>query len=141
MPDHPCDIYKVARACGVILRDSADHSPTSRRPRECFCKPAVRRIGRAHGEAHLAMCFRLIVETEDNAGELYAETLTAVSMMLASGLVDMGSDIFDALDVIDLGALRRWAHTARGSATTPEIMAAVLLWRLAPLPEAGRAAA
>lgn len=126
-----CDIYRVSRQCGVILREAHDHSPTSRKPRECFCKPTVRRIGRAHGEAHLAMCFRLIVESEGNAEELYAETLAAVSLVLASGLVAMTGALFEAFDRIDLGELRRWAHAARGSATTPEAMAAVLLWKLA----------
>lgn len=131
MPDHRCDIYRVARQCGVVLRDGHDHSPTSRRPRECFCKPAVRRIGQAHGEAHLALCFRLIVESEGNAGELYAETLAAVSMVLVSGLVELDSTLFEVFDEIDLGALRRWAHAVRGTATTPETMATALLWRLA----------
>lgn len=131
MPDHRCDIYHVARQCGVILREAHDHSPTSRRPRECFCKPAVRRIGQAYGEAHLALCFRLIVESEGNAGELYAETLAAVSIALTSGLIEPDSGLFEAFDGIDLGALRRWAHAARGTATTPETMATALLWRLA----------
>lgn len=141
MPEFPCDIYRVARQCGVILREASDHSPTSRRPRECFCKPAVRRIGRAHGEAHLAMCLRLIVESNGNAGELYAETLSAVSMMLASGLVEIDGALFEAFDAIDLGELRRWAHAARGSATTPETMAAVMLWKLARPAEPQRIAA
>lgn len=131
MTGHSCDIYRVARQCGVILREAHDHSPTSRKPRECFCKPAVRRIGQAHGEAHLALCFRLIVESNGNGCELYADTLTAISMMLTSGYVEPDGDLFEAFDGIDLGAMRRWAHAVRGSATTPETIATALLWCLA----------
>ena len=93
MNDHPCDIYRVARQCGVILRESVDHSPTSRRPRECYTKATLRDIGRAHGEAHLALVLRLIVET-GNASELHAATLLAVSGVLLNGQVMIDGALF-----------------------------------------------
>jgi hypothetical protein len=124
---HRCDIYRVARQCGVILRDGDEHSPTSRRPRECYCKPTVRRIGRRHGEAHLAICFRLVVETRGNAGELYAETLKAVSAVVASPLIEADGRLFEAFDAIDLGLLRSLARAIRPERPPAETMAAILM--------------
>lgn len=68
---HPCDIYRVARACGVTLHDGADNRTSGRLPGQCYCKPTLRSIGRAHGEGHLAICLRLINET-GNGLELHA---------------------------------------------------------------------
>lgn len=128
-----CDIYRVARQCGVVLRDSKDHSPTSIRPRNCYCKPTIRAIGQAHGEEHLAIVLRLIVETDGNNTELHAATIKAVSAVVDSGLVEVGSSLFDALDGISLANMRRWASAARGvgSASIADTMAAALLWELA----------
>jgi hypothetical protein len=98
----PCDIYRVARQCGVRLHDSADNRTTGRRAGDCFCKPTLRTIGRRHGEAHLALCLRLIVET-GNGGELHAGTISAISIILQSGMVEIGASLFDRLDGIDLG--------------------------------------
>lgn len=125
-----CDIYRVAEQCGVRLFDGRHHSPSSRRRRECFCKPTLRAIGRRFGEAHLALALRLIVET-GNSTELYAETIKAVSTVLRSGLVSHGGALFEAFDAIDLGELRAWAHAARGRSSTAEAMATVMLWILA----------
>ncbi len=34
----------------VILREGHEHSPTNRKPRECFCKLTLCEIGQDHGE-------------------------------------------------------------------------------------------
>jgi hypothetical protein len=115
--NHPCDIYRVARQCGVILRDSAEHSPTSRRPCECYTKATLRDIGRAYGKAHLALVLRPIVET-GSATELHAATIHAVSSVLLSGQMTIDGALFDAFDRIDLGRLRAWARRTEGSDTT-----------------------
>ena len=108
MSHHPCDIYKVARQCGVKLFDGHLHSPTSRKPYDCFCKPTVRDIGREHGEDHLKLVFMLMTGSRANAAELYADMLRAVSTLLLTypELVKSPSLTRD-FDAIDLGSLRR----------------------------------
>ena len=111
---HRCDIYRVARQCGVKLFDGAKHSPTSRRPYECFCKPTVRDIGREHGEAHLKLVFMLMTGTKANALELYSDMLKAVSAILVENpeLVKSPTLTKD-FDAIDLGSLRRKVKAMR----------------------------
>lgn len=121
------NIHKVARECGVILRDWQHHSPTSRRARECFCKPTVREIGRRHGEDHLRLVLMLITGNSRNAGELYADVLKAVSRLLVGNpdLVRRPS-LVDDFNTIDIGALRRGARSMKyGMATSDEILVAL----------------
>jgi hypothetical protein len=126
-----CDIHRVAAQCGVQLMDAARHSITGRHDRQCFCKPTLRRIGRRHGEGHLALVLRLIVESEGNAGELFSATIEAVSNVLLSNLVTVDAELFAAFDQIDLGELRIWALAAKGEASAADFMTAALLWQLA----------
>ncbi|MCJ8518995.1 hypothetical protein ABID21_001901 [Pseudorhizobium tarimense] len=111
---HRCDIYKVARQCGVRLFDGHLHSPTSRKPFECFCKPTVREIGRDHGEDHLRLVFMLMTGTKGNALELYSDMIKAVSAILIENpeLVKSPSLISD-FNAIDLGSVRRKAKGMR----------------------------
>lgn len=108
MTHHRCDIYKVARQCGVKLFDGHKHSPTSRKAFECYCKPTVREIGREHGEEHLRLVFMLMTGTRRNATELFADMLKAVSSLLVENpdLVKSPTLTKD-FDSIDLGSLRR----------------------------------
>ena len=126
-----CDINRVARQCGVKLFDGKNHSPRGRYPGECYCKPTLRRIGRRYGEEHLRLVLRLIMET-GNDEELFAETIKAVSMVVLSGLVEVGSALFEAFDKLDLGEVRIWAQAVCGQASTSETLATVLLWTVAP---------
>jgi hypothetical protein len=66
----PCDIWKAARECGVILREGPEHTPTSRKLRECFCKPTLREIGQDHGKDHLRLVLMLMTGTKNNSAEL-----------------------------------------------------------------------
>lgn len=125
-----CDIFRVADRCNIRLFDRRLHSPRGRKARECYCKPTLRRIGRRYGEIHLIQTIRLIVET-GNATELYAETISAVSAVVASGLVQVDGALFDAFDKINLGELRLWASVVKPGCSTGETMAAVLLHRFA----------
>lgn len=104
-----CDIHQVARQCGVKLYDGSRRYKSVRGARECFSPATLRRIGRAHGAAHLALVLRLIAETQGNTRELYAETLVAVSELLnhRPHLIDNGLLLFDVFDRIDLASLRR----------------------------------
>ncbi|QIB38141.1 hypothetical protein G3A56_09185 [Rhizobium oryzihabitans] len=126
---HTVNIFKVARECGVILRDWRHHSPTSRKGRECFCKPTVREIGQLHGEDHLRLVLMLITGNPRNSGELYADVIKAVSRLLAANpdLMRRPSLVPD-FNQIDLSAVRRGARsTARkyGVAASDEILGAL----------------
>lgn len=124
---HTVNIHKVARECGVILRDWHHHSPTSRRARECFCKPTVREIGRRYGEEHLRLVLMLITGNTRNASELYADVLKAVSRLLIANpdLVRRPTLISD-FNAIDFGALRRGARSMKyGMAMSDEILVAL----------------
>lgn len=125
---HACDIHKVARQCGVKLFDGSRQYRSSRLARECFSPATLRRIGQAHGEAHLALVLRLIVETKHNAKELYAETMVAVSELLnhRPELIDAGLALFDAFDGIDLAGLRGKARDVVCGLPTSHVMRTLL---------------
>ena len=123
-PRKPCDIYRVARQCGVRLHDSADNRTSGRKAGDCYCKPTLRRIGQEHGEAHLALCLRLINET-GNGTQLHAATITAVSILLETEAIEVDSHLFDRFDRIDLGRLRQVCRALPGAVA--QTMAAMLL--------------
>jgi hypothetical protein len=120
MAHHPCDIWKVARECGVILREGFEHSPTSRKPRECFCKPTLRDIGQDHGEQHLRLVLMLMTGTKVNSAQLYADMIKAVSSVIIRkpDLVRRPT-LVDDFNAIDLGELRRRAMARIGTPTAP----------------------
>ena len=127
---HRCDIYRVARECGVILRDAHEHSPTSRRPRECFCKPTLREIGQEHGQDHLRLVLMLMTGTKANAAELYADMVKAVSAVLVQmpDLVRRPS-LVDDFNGIDLGSLRRKAKAMNCALPTSHVLRVLLSLR------------
>lgn len=108
------NVYRVTRALGITIMDASMHSPTSIRPKHCFCMPTLQKVVR-HGEEHLTIVLRLIVETADNATELRAATITAISELLRSmpWLVERGLDLFVEFDRINLAALRRRAKAIK----------------------------
>jgi hypothetical protein len=122
-----CDIYKVARQCGVILRDGHLHSPTSRKPFECYCKPTVRDIGREHGEDHLKLVLMLMTGTRSNAAELYADMITAVSHLIERNPdLTRRPTLTQDFDAIDLGSLRRKAKAMRLGIETWKVLVVLL---------------
>lgn len=108
------NVLKVTRALGVKVLDASQHSPTSVRPKHCFCMPTLQKVC-AHGEPHLTVVLKLIIETKGNAAELWAATITAISELLLAmpWLIHRGLDLFDQFDRIDLAALRRRAKAIR----------------------------
>lgn len=124
----PFDVYEIARQCGVILREAHDHSPTSRRPRECFCKPTLREIGRAHGADHLRLVLMLMTGTRSNSAELYADMIRAVSSLLQRrpDLVRRPSFV-DDFNEIDLGALRRKAKAMNCPVAITDVLRVLLM--------------
>lgn len=107
---HRTDIWRVAEQCGVRLADPDSHGWRQRRPRECFAKKTLKKIGQRHGEAHLALTLRLIVETYGNATELYSETIQAVSALVANPSIEArGGALFEQFDRISLAEIRHQA--------------------------------
>ncbi|WP_106727246.1 hypothetical protein [Pseudaminobacter soli (ex Li et al. 2025)] len=94
--------------------DAADNRTSGRPAGPCSCKATVRAIVDDHGEAHLALCYRLCTET-GNGLELHAATLQAISNLIYTGAVTVDSALFDAFDRIDLGRLRALARALPGN--------------------------
>lgn len=111
---HTCNIYRVARQCGVRLYNGHLHSPTSRRPMDCYCKNAVRHVGQEYGEPHLKLCLMLITGTPENATEIYEDLLKAIAAMMASHPdLEKEPDFVERFNAIDLAELRRRARRMR----------------------------
>lgn len=112
---HRCDIYKVARQCGVKLFDGHLHSPTGRKAYECYCKPTVREIGREHGEEHLRLVFMLMTGSRTNAAELFADAMRAVSSLIANHAeIERLPNLTEVFDKIDLGEIRQKSKDIKG---------------------------
>lgn len=111
MPRTAGDIYKIARACNVYLHDTEKHSPTGRKPFDCYCKPMLRDIVNAHGEDHLKAVLMLMTGTDRNAAVLYADTIKATSELLI-GWPDLmrRKTLVDDFNKIDLQAFRQYVR-------------------------------
>lgn len=106
----PCDIFRVADQCGIKLLEPQHHRPGHRKPRQCFAKKTLKKIGQRYGEGHLALTLRLIVETKGNGTELYSETIQAIAVLLAKPEVSaMGGRLFEEFDAISLKEMRQKA--------------------------------
>ena len=128
---HRCDIFRVAEQCGIRLLRPADHRPLRRRPRECFAKKTLKKIGQRNGEAHLALALRVIVETRDNATELYSETIQAVSALLEDPAIEgRGGALFDQFDQIALAEVRRDARALGLRLPLAHVMRVMIAMRL-----------
>lgn len=131
MNNHPCDIYKIARECGVILRDSFDHSPTSRKSRECFCKYTLKAIGREQGEDHLRLVLSLLTGTPQNSRQLYADVIKAVSFVLVHNPVLMQSKtLVSDFDAIDFAMLRAKSKQLNCGIARTQILRVILALKL-----------
>ncbi len=127
----PCDVFKVAGQCGVKILKPALHGAMAGRGKVCFCPKTLKKIGQRHGEDHLRLVLRLIADSTGpgNAAALQMETISAVSHVVQSGLVEVHAGL---LDNIDLGRLRTWCQFLKPKlCSTTEAMATALLWQLA----------
>lgn len=125
---HPCDVHKVAGQCGIkILKP--DVKLFGDKEKVCFCPRTLKKIGQQHGDDHLRLVLRLIVESEGNTRELNMITILAVSNVVLSGLVEIRADLFDE---VDLGQIRAWSRAVRPKpGSTIEVMTTALLYRFA----------
>ncbi|MCK8779066.1 hypothetical protein M0654_03610 [Rhizobium sp. NTR19] len=127
MRRHRVNIYKITRECGVRLRDASEHSPASRRPGDCFCKPTIREIGESHGEAHLRLVLMLLTGDRSNARELYADVLKAVSRLLAKHpeLVRRPT-LIDEFNALNIHRLRRQAKAMNCDTAMSDVLHVML---------------
>ena len=123
------DVYSIARQCGVRLYNGSNRYKGSRGNRDCFSAATLRKIASRHGAGHLALVLRLIVETKDNAAELYAETITALSALMEYDpmLVEKGGQLFDLFDEIDLKSIRKRARAMRSGVPVSHIIRILIL--------------
>lgn len=72
-------------------------------------------ILRDRGPAHLALVIRFITESGENKGALWSEMVGAMSdvLMQRQDWAERATDVFAALDGLDLNALRRDAVLRR----------------------------
>jgi hypothetical protein len=124
---HRINIYKVARECGVRLRDASEHSPASRRPGDCFCKPTIREIGEHRGEHHLRLVLMLMTGEKGNARELYADVLKAVSRLLAKHpeLIRRPT-LIDDFNTLNIHRLRREAKAMNCDTAMSDVLHVML---------------
>lgn len=124
------DIYRVARQCGVKLYDGFLHSPTSRKPSDCYCKPTLKEIGEEQGEDHLRLVLMLMTGTKSNAGELYSDMIKAVSAVLRQNPHLMKRPtLVEDFNAIDLGTLRRKAKAMNCALPTSHVLRVLLSLR------------
>ncbi|KHJ55129.1 hypothetical protein LA66_00105 [Aureimonas altamirensis] len=86
-----------------------------RGPGQSHARATIRAILEDHGEAHLVIVLRAIRESRGNAGALWSETIWALSDVLLRerAWLDRPSDLFAALDCVDLNAMRDEALALR----------------------------
>lgn len=127
------NIFRVAREVGVRLVASKKHSPSSRRPFQCFCKPTIREIGQRWGEEHLRLTLMLVTGTRHNANHLFADVLKAVARLLANNpeLIKRPS-LVDDFNALDFGQLRRQARGLRSGVATVDVLVILLTLRFMP---------
>lgn len=128
---HRCDVFAVAGRCGVRLPPMNEVS-RHRSPRESFARKTMKRIGRKHGEAHLELTLRLIVESAGNATALFGDVIWAVSELIAArpDLLDRGLDLYADFDAIGLIDVRRQARALRLRLPSTSVMTTILALRL-----------
>lgn len=140
---HRCDVFAVAGRCGVRLPPLNEVS-RHRAPRESFARKTMKRIGRKHGEAHLELTLRLIVESAGNATALYGDVIWSVSELIAArpDFLDRGLGLYADFDAIDLAEVRTHARALRLRLPITAAMTTILALRLErPLGHIGEAAA
>lgn len=108
------DIHDVIRPLGIKLYDGARFLPQGR-AKACFCRRTLRKILNEHGEGHLKLVLSLISESENNCTELYSETISAVSGLVAAFPDEINSmrNLHEWFDDLDLHEMRYKARSYR----------------------------
>ncbi|RIY00199.1 hypothetical protein ACLNGM_14985 [Aureimonas phyllosphaerae] len=86
-----------------------------RKGAQSHARGKLREIAKHHGWDHLGLVVRFIIESEGNKTALWSETAGALSDVLAQrpDWQDRPSDVFAAMDTIDLNKMRERAVRRR----------------------------
>lgn len=108
------NLHKVIRPLNIKLVDPVDYRANQSRKRVCCCEGTIRRVMRRYGEGHLSLTLKLIVESEGNDTELYADTITAVSELLHTfPELEHLQNLMEWFDDLDLDQMRWRAKDSR----------------------------
>jgi hypothetical protein len=126
------------RSVGDICADlDIEIVPTAARrgASQSCASQTMRRILDEHGEGHLILVLRSIVETGNNRGELVAPTIWAISDLIRAhpSWVAKGLGWLEALDRVDLGELRSQAKANRRAVAPRRALATMLYQQLRPI--------
>lgn len=103
--------------------------PTKHRrgPRETHARRTLTKLARDHGDGHVLFVLRTIVDSRDNASELWSETILAISdiVLQRSDLAGRGLAFIEAFDALPLRDLRLRAK-AIGVAPTRQALSVLL---------------
>jgi hypothetical protein len=111
-----------------------------RHGRETHARGTLTKLAREEGAGHVLFVLRAIADgSETNAVELWSETILAISdiVRLRADLAGAGLTFMEAIDAIDLGALRLRAKALRVGPAR-DVMRVLLMERLSGIP--GRSA-
>jgi hypothetical protein len=126
------------RALADICRDlEIEIVPTAvrRSPGQTCAAQTMQRILEEHGEGHLILTLRTILESGNNRLELVAPTLWAVSDIILAHptWTETGLAFIEAFDAIDLSDLRSRAKANRRAVAPRKAIATMLFEHLRPV--------
>lgn len=103
--------------------------------RQCCAERTIDRLIRTHGYGHVRFVLLTLSQTTNNARELVAPTIEAVSDVALAHprWVNRASDWLDAFDGLDLAALRGRAKRNARAAKVRPAMATMIFDRLLPI--------
>ena len=101
-----------------------------RAPGQTCATATMDRLLADHGEGHLYLTLRTIMESENNRMELVAPTILAVSDIILAHPTWPNTGWLEAFDAIDLAELRRRAKANRRAAQPRQAMATLLFQHL-----------
>lgn len=127
----------LAKICaGLDIRVVPNERSRTRSQGETCAEKAMERILKRHGEGHLTIVLKSIVETENNGRQLVAPVMYAVSdIILAYPQWTATTAWLDALDRTDLAEMWSRAKANRRAAKPRPAMATMLFQHLSELLE------
>jgi len=104
-------------------------------PGQTRAEQTLQRILHDHGEGHLILVLRTIMESENNKGELVAPTIWAISDLILAHpeWADKGLAWLEAFDRIDLPGIRHDAKGNRNAARPRAAICTMIFKKLLPI--------
>lgn len=125
-------LAKICSEMEIRIVTNSQRSGRRLRPCETAAVHTITRILGRHGEGHLVMVLRTIIESENNNRELVAPVIQAVSRIILAhpDWAETGSAWLEAFDAIDLTDLRLKAKANKRASNPRDAIAAMLFERL-----------